>query len=156
MRKAILALRFFALFLFLSLITPLPVHANMITSPLALLIVIPYIIYYSNALIESIIAVIFLVLNKLPKTIAVSVFFANLFSWPITVGIAYLIEQTLPSAFFGKYIGILFAEIIAVFFETGWIYFFDRRIISFKKTLLLCTITNATSFLTGRFIFRTL
>jgi hypothetical protein len=96
-------------------------------------------------ILEFIAAIIFLVITKTSFRVLVFVPIASLISLPVVWFVFPLIR--IPAILI-----ILSAEIFAVLFEGYFIFLFNKKIISLKKSLILSLIINLTSFIIGGFI----
>jgi hypothetical protein len=95
--------------------------------------------------LETLVALIFLSLARLPKRILRSVLLANAVSLPIVWFLFPLVLRT-PSV-------ILFAEIFAIAFEACFIRLLDRDAIAFRKAVSLSVMMNLASLVAGGFLF---
>ncbi len=92
-------------------------------------------------ILESIVALVFILLKKAPKKIFFAVLIGNIISIPF-VWIVSAVAYSFP--------GILYVtETIAVFFETWIIKLFGKNRLSWKMCLLISLIMNVVSFIFG-------
>jgi len=100
-------------------------------------------------ILELLASLIFVSIRKLPKKILAYVLLANIISLPIVWFLFPLIK--FPA------IGIIVvSEIFAILFESWFIYFLGKKIISFKQSFILSIINNLVSLVIGGLIFMSL
>ncbi len=69
----------------------------------------------------------------------------------ITIPIVWLLF--INGNIFNSFImAFIFAEIFAIVFESFFIYHFNKKLVSLKESFVLCTVTNAISFILGTFL----
>lgn len=99
--------------------------------------------WFSVALLQTLIAelfvaLIFILITKIPKKILFAVLLGNIISLPIV----WFVFPFLP---FSRFITLPLSEIFAVVFEAWLIYFMNKKTISFKRSLILSFLMNLLS-----------
>ena len=102
-------------------------------------------VLFLTMILELLAALVFVSRVKVSKKILVYVFLANIITLPIVWFLFPLIS--LP---FG--ISIVISEIFAVLFESYFIYFFGKQIISYQQSLKLSLLNNLVSLFIGGFL----
>lgn len=97
-------------------------------------------------ILELLVAFIFVLVRKEPRSILVGVLVANMLSLPII----WLVFPYLP---FHSLIVILFSEIFAVLFEGYFIFLFTKKTLSPVMSLILSLLMNLCSFIIDGIIF---
>jgi len=95
--------------------------------------------------IELLISLFFLLLNKKPLSILKWVFLSNLISLPIVWYLFPLVNVTYM-------VQLILSEIFAILFESVFIYYLNRNYLSYKKTFILSLLNNLISVIGGLFI----
>lgn len=99
-------------------------------------------------ILELLVALIYLSATKISKKIILYVLIANIISLPI-VWFLFPSIQIIPLVF----LIFVISEVFAVVFEAYFIYYFNKKIISLKKSFILSIIMNMVSLFVGGFIF---
>ena len=97
-------------------------------------------------LLELLVSLFFISLCKLPKKILSYVLFANIISLPIVWFLFPLFKLYALTI-------IVASEIFAVLFESYFIYFFGKQIVSLKQSFVLSIVNNLVSLFVGSFIY---
>lgn len=95
-------------------------------------------------IIEVLVALVFLFMTKVPKSVLTSAVKANLISLPVVWFIFPVLEVFL--------LVVVLSEIFAVIFEGYFIHLMDKTVMSLKQSFILSIIMNAASFIIGGFI----
>jgi len=108
---------------------------------------IPFIISLTITIIlELLVGYAFVRKIKNYKRIIISIVIANLISVPIVWLVMTYAEVSLQT------ISLILSEAFAMIFETFFIYLINRKLISFKRTLIMSITMNLVSFLIGSFM----
>ena len=98
-------------------------------------------------ILELLVSLIFVSVRKLPKKVLAYVLLANIISLPIVWFLFPLIKLSIPTI-------IVISEIFAVLFESYFIYFLGKPILSLKQSFVLSILNNLVSlFVGGGFIY---
>lgn len=97
-------------------------------------------------ILELLVSLIYISMCKLPKKILAYILLANIISLPIVWFIFPLVR--LPSLAI-----IVMSEVFAILFETYFVYFLNKQVISFKQSLTLNILTNFVSLIIGGFVY---
>ena len=98
-------------------------------------------------ILELLVALIYLSSTKISKKVLLYVLIANIISLPI-VWFLFPSIQIMPLVF----LIFIISEIFAVIFEAYFIHYFNKNIISLKKSFILSMIMNLVSLFVGGFI----
>ena len=93
--------------------------------------------------LELFIALLYVVYTRTTRKILGSVFIANIISLPVV----WLIITSSEKGLF-----IIIGEVFAVVFESFFIYFLNKEILTLRKAFLLSMLMNLTSFIVGNSI----
>jgi hypothetical protein len=96
-------------------------------------------------ILETLTALIFVSIAKIPKKILLSVLFANLISLPI-VWFVFPMFIKLP-------LTIVLGEIFAFIFEAYFIFLLNKKLITLKKSFIMSILMNLASLIIGGFFF---
>ncbi len=97
-------------------------------------------------ILELLVSLIFLSVRRLPKKILFYILLANIITLPIVWFVFLLIKLSIPAV-------IVASEVFAVLFETYFVYYLNKQIISFKQSLTLNILNNAVSLFVGGFVY---
>ena len=94
--------------------------------------------------IETIVAAVYVLLTRLPRSVLALVPFASIISLPLVWFVFPRLPLSVP-------LSIILAEVFAILFEAAFIYYPHRQTISFRRMFYLSLLMNAFSFVGGYF-----